>query len=95
MSWIKLTDISCICVGGLVITPDANGLVDVPDEILSSDDFQRVRASLTGNQKIETGEAPVPDVPPVEPVADGKKGKGTKPANPIELVTASEVKPEA
>ena len=81
MPVLKLTGITSICAAGMVIQPDENGLVDVPAEVLASDDFIGVRSRLQAGQSIEgVAMTEVVDVPiqpdeTVEPVKTAKKPK--------------------
>lgn len=86
MPTIKLTGITSICAAGVVIQPDENGLVTVPDEVLTSPDFIAVCEQLGPGQIIEgssdapKGKKPLGTVTPIpesapEAIPSGDEGK--------------------
>lgn len=53
MARYKLVKISCLCVAGCVVQPDANGEAEISKEVTDSPDFVRLLGELRDGAAIE------------------------------------------
>ena len=88
MAVLKLTGITSFCVAGFVVQPDARGLADVPDAILTDPDFATLRGSLSEGQSIEAASGE--DLASIK----GKKAPGSVAPNPVAEPEAPAEAPE-